>query len=363
MAKSAQRTKLARRAQPAQQVQSLPTQVTVLGDGSWGTAMALVLRRHCHVKLWSAFKEQADAMRKDNENKSFLPGHPLDSVVIVDDRKEAIEDAELIFVAIPSRYLRQQMRLFAKLIKARMEQLRQEKKKFFIVSLTKGFENKTWLLPTQIIEDVLGVKKMVMALSGPSHAEEVAKSIPTVVTLAGSNKKDMVLLQGLLSLPRFRIYTNSDIVGVQIGAAIKNVIAIAGGMCAGMGFGSNTLAALVTRGIKEMSRFSVVFGGKKQTLYGLAGIGDLIVTCFSEHSRNYRLGFAIAKGKTLQEYTSSTKMVSEGVQAVYSVYHYAKKKGLYMPITQMVYLVLYKQQPLDEAVNRLMTAPQKDEFI
>ena len=343
--------------------QSLPKQVTILGDGSWGTAMALILRKHCQVKLWSAFKEQADALRKDNENKLFLPGHPLDSITIVDDRKEALKDAQLVFVAIPSRYLRQQIKLFVKVIQNRIEQLRQEKKQLFIISLTKGFENKTWMLPTQIIEDVLHIKKSVMALSGPSHAEEVAKNVPTAVALAGPNKKDLVLLQGFLSSHRFRIYTNSDIVGVQVGAAIKNVIAIAGGMCAGLGFGSNTLAALVTRGVKEMNRFSVSFGGKKQTLYGLAGIGDLIVTCFSEHSRNYRLGFAVAMGTTLEEHLSSSKMVSEGVQAVYSIYHYAKKKGLYMPITQMVYLVLYKKQSLDEAVNQLMTAPKKDEFI
>ncbi len=328
--------------------------VTVLGAGSWGTTLALVLNQNNHlVTCWSFDKNDIEAIKKSKENKKFLPGITIpDSINFSNDLQASINSAEVIIVAIPSHAVRsvvQSIDLSAK-------------KDLIWVNVAKGIENQTLLRVSQVIEEVGQVSsENIGVLFGPSHAEEVSREIPTAIVSASKSQETATLVQNLFMTPYFRVYANLDIVGVELGGALKNIIAVAAGICDGAGFGDNTKAALITRGLVEISRLGVKMGAKPDTFAGLSGMGDLIVTCMSRHSRNRYVGEQIGKGRTLQEVLDEMVMVAEGVKTTASAYELSQKEGVEMPITGQVYKTLFEGKPPVEAMRNLMTRASKIE--
>jgi glycerol-3-phosphate dehydrogenase (NAD(P)+) len=326
--------------------------VTVLGAGSWGTTLALVLNQNNHlVTCWSFDKNDIEAIKKSKENKKFLPGITIpDSINFSNDLQASINSAKVIIVAIPSHAVRsvvQSIDLSAK-------------KDLIWVNVAKGIENKTLLRVSQVIEEVGQVSpENIGVLFGPSHAEEVSREIPTAIVSASKSRETATLVQNLFMTPYFRVYANLDIVGVELGGALKNIIAVAAGICDGAGFGDNTKAALITRGLVE--RLGVKMGAKPDTFAGLSGMGDLIVTCMSRHSRNRYVGEQIGKGRTLQEVLDEMVMVAEGVKTTASAYELSQKEGIEMPITEQVYKTLFEGKPPAEAMRNLMTRASKIE--
>ncbi|MBI1978113.1 MAG: NAD(P)-dependent glycerol-3-phosphate dehydrogenase, partial [Candidatus Omnitrophica bacterium] len=278
--------------------------VTILGDGGWGTALALVnSRKGNEVVLWSAFSDYAQVLNQKRENVKFLPGFKIpSSVTITSDLAKAVAFCEILVLAVPSQYLRN--------ILHKLKDFDLSNK--ILVSVAKGIENKTLALPSEIIRSVLGNVHLVV-LSGPSHAEEVARNIPTLVVVASKDKKFAETVQETFRDLNFRIYVQTDIIGVELGGALKNVIAIGAGICDGLGLGSNTKAALLTRGLLEMVHLGVRMGANPNTFFGLSGIGDLITTCISEYGRNLRVGRELGQGKKLKEIVGGMEMVAEGV--------------------------------------------------
>ncbi len=328
--------------------------VTVLGAGSWGTTLALVLNQNNHlVTCWSFDKNDIEAIKKSKENKKFLPGITIpDSINFSNDLQASINSAEVIIVAIPSHAVRpvvQSIDLSAK-------------KDLIWVNVAKGIENQTLLRVSQVIEEVGQVSsENIGVLFGPSHAEEVSREIPTAIVSASKSQETATLVQNLFMTPYFRVYANLDIVGVELGGALKNIIAVAAGICDGAGFGDNTKAALITRGLVEINRLGVKMGAKPDTFAGLSGMGDLIVTCMSRHSRNRYVGEQIGKGRTLQEVLDEMVMVAEGVKTTASAYELSQKEGIEMPITEQVYKTLFEGKPPAEAMRNLMTRASKIE--
>jgi glycerol-3-phosphate dehydrogenase (NAD(P)+) len=328
--------------------------VTVLGAGSWGTTLALVLNQNNHlVTCWSFDKNDIEAIKKSKENKKFLPGITIpDSINFSNDLQASINSAKVIIVAIPSHAVRsvvQSIDLSAK-------------KDLIWVNVAKGIENKTLLRVSQVIEEVGQVSpENIGVLFGPSHAEEVSREIPTAIVSASKSRETATLVQNLFMTPYFRVYANLDIVGVELGGALKNIIAVAAGICDGAGFGDNTKAALITRGLVEINRLGVKMGAKPDTFAGLSGMGDLIVTCMSRHSRNRYVGEQIGKGRTLQEVLDEMVMVAEGVKTTASAYELSQKEGIEMPITEQVYKTLFEGKPPAEAMRNLMTRASKIE--
>ena len=328
--------------------------VTVLGAGSWGTTLALVLNQNNHlVTCWSFDKNDIEAIKKSKENKKFLPGITIpDSINFSNDLQASINSAEVIIVAIPSHAVRsvvQSIDLSAK-------------KDLIWVNVAKGIENQTLLRVSQVIEEVGQVSpENIGVLFGPSHAEEVSREIPTAIVSASESQETATLVQNLFMTPYFRVYANLDIVGVELGGALKNIIAVAAGICDGAGFGDNTKAALITRGLVEINRLGVKMGAKPDTFAGLSGMGDLIVTCMSRHSRNRYVGEQIGKGRTLQEVLDEMVMVAEGVKTTASAYELSQKEGIEMPITEQVYKTLFEGKPPAEAMRDLMTRASKIE--
>lgn len=328
--------------------------VTVLGAGSWGTTLALVLNQNNHlVNCWSFDKNDIEAIKKSKENKKFLPGITIpDSINFSNDLQASINSAEVIIVAIPSHAVRsvvQSIDLSAK-------------KDLIWVNVAKGIENQTLLRVSQVIEEVGQVSsENIGVLFGPSHAEEVSREIPTAIVSASESQETATLVQNLFMTPYFRVYANLDIVGVELGGALKNIIAVAAGICDGAGFGDNTKAALITRGLVEINRLGVKMGAKPDTFAGLSGMGDLIVTCMSRHSRNRYVGEQIGKGRTLQEVLDEMVMVAEGVKTTASAYELSQKEGIEMPITEQVYKTLFEGKPPAEAMRNLMTRASKIE--
>ncbi|MBL8798719.1 MAG: NAD(P)-dependent glycerol-3-phosphate dehydrogenase, partial [Planctomycetia bacterium] len=271
----------------------MSNRIAVLGDGAWGTAIALVLaaRPEHQVLLWSAREENARVLRERRENVHYLPGVPIpESVELTADIQRAAEASDLWVSAIPTVYLRRTLEPLASALRAETPML----------SLSKGVEAATLLRPTQILEQVLGPRRLA-TLSGPSHAEEVSRGLPTTVVVASADVAFARWLQDCFSTERFRVYTNSDLPGVELGGALKNVIAIAAGIADGLGYGDNTKAALLTRGLAEMTRFGAALGARPQTFFGLAGIGDLITTCISRHGRNRHVGERLGRGEKLAD--------------------------------------------------------------
>jgi glycerol-3-phosphate dehydrogenase (NAD(P)+) len=325
----------------------MPTTIAVLGDGAWGTATALLLARtpEHRVRLWSARAESAARLRSDRENVRYLPGAPIpEAVELVTDPGAVVDGADLWVTAIPTVHLRPTLQRFAGLAGPVTA----------VVSLTKGIELATFRRPSEIITEVLGTERVV-ALSGPSHAEEVARGMPTSVVVAGADGGLAALVQGLFLTDRFRVYTNADLVGVELAGALKNVIGIAAGIGDGLGLGDNAKSALLTRGLVEMTRFGLALGAEPDTFQGLAGVGDLITTCFSPHGRNRRVGERLGRGETLAQIQATMPAVAEGVTTAKSVHDRTQPLRLEMPITTVVHRVLYEGLSPTDAVTELMT--------
>ena len=326
--------------------------ITVIGDGGWGTANAMLLAGYGHdVTLWGAFPEYIEEMRRTRKNEKFLKGVTLpENLNLESDRAKAVAGAEVVVLAPPSKFFTSVAETFKGLIT----------KDMLVVSITKGLCEKTNRRMTDLGAEILGTGPIV-ALAGPTHAEEVSRGIPTAIVAACEDAAKAKRVQEIWSGPKFRVYTSSDPVGVEIGGAVKNVLAISVGCSDGMGFGDNTRAALITRGLVEMKRFVLAYGGQEETLNGLAGIGDLIVTCTSVHSRNHSVGERLGKGEKIADILGSMQMVAEGVWNSKVVHEIAKKLGVEMPICEMVYALCYKGLSAADAAKKVMERRLKAE--
>jgi len=331
----------------------MSTKITILGSGAMATACSILLSDHADqdVAIWARNPDHARDMDRNRENKRLLPGVAIPSnVQIHAEIDKAVEDAEYLVAAIPTKFLRIALSGIAPSLQNGRP----------VVSVIKGMEIDSYMRPSEIICDVLG-KRPVVVLGGPSHAEEIARAMPASVVAASDDLALAKKVQNIFSTDRFRVYTNQDIVGVELGGALKNVIAIAAGICDGLQYGDNAKSALLTRGIVEMTRFGTVMGSEATTFQGLAGVGDLITTCFSQFSRNRKVGERLGRGESLNEIVSSMESVAEGVTTTKSVYRLASKKGIEMPITREVFRVLFEQKPPEEATNSLMMRPPREE--
>jgi len=325
------------------------TRVAVLGAGSWGTALAKHLADKGHeTSLWARRAELVDAMRATQRNERYLPGIALpERLVPTASLADALRAAELVLVVVPSHGLRELVREAKPLIPSDAA----------IVTATKGIENGTLMLMTDVLSDELGagIKPRLCALGGPSFAREVALSMPTAVSVASENDATAVHVQALFASDRFRVYTTEDIVGVELGGALKNVIAIAAGAAEGLGFGFNARAGLITRGIAEIARLAVHMGAHPQTLAGLSGLGDLVLTCTGDLSRNRRVGLELGRGRSLHDVLADMTMVAEGVKTAASAHALAEREGVDMPIAAEVYRALYEGKAPAAAVESLLT--------
>ncbi|WP_418790141.1 NAD(P)H-dependent glycerol-3-phosphate dehydrogenase [Phosphitispora sp. TUW77] len=330
--------------------------ITVIGAGSWGTALAVLLaRKNLQVKMWSVEKPVVEEMNNKKTNESYLPGVIIpDSVYVCHSVEEALKKATVIVMSVPSQAFREVVQNILPFLSG--EEM--------IVNTAKGIEEASLKRLSEVFyeESDKDFHRNYVALSGPSHAEEVSREIPTTVSVAGADRKICERAQDLFMSPRFRVYTNPDIVGVEMGGALKNVIAICTGISDGLGFGDNTKAALMTRGLAEISRLGVALGANPLTFAGLAGLGDLIVTCTSMHSRNRRFGIEVGKGKTVEEALKTVRMVVEGYRTTTAAYRLGKNMGVTMPITEQAYNVLYKARNTAEAVSNLMMRGKKHEI-
>lgn len=328
--------------------------ITVLSDGAWGTALALVLVNNKHdVTMWGPFPDYIEEMAKSRFNSRFLPGVKLDDRLKFEaDIKKAVENSEAILLASPSQYLRGVLEKFKPFFNTG---------KHLIINVAKGIEAETWLRMSEVVSSILGDCRYV-ALSGPSHAEEVSRKVPTLVAAASSDITNAECARDLFMNDYFRIYTSTDLLSVELGGALKNVMAIAAGIIDGMKLGDNPKAALITRGIAEMSRLGVALGGDLQTFSGLSGIGDLIVTCCSGHSRNRHVGECLGEGRKLNDIIQSMGMVvAEGVVTARGAKYFAEKANVETPIITEIYNILYNNKSPETAIRELMTRSPKQE--
>lgn len=329
-------------------------QISVIGAGSWGTALALLLDRNGNqVTMWSTFPEEVAALKKERENKRCLPGVQIpESIYLTDNLEEAMTGKDVIVLAVASPYTR--------LTAAKMAPYTKDGQ--IIVNVGKGIEESTLYTLTQVIEDEIK-NADVAVLSGPSHAEEVGRGIPTTCVVGAKTKHTAEYLQNIFMSEVFRVYTSPDILGIELGGSLKNVIALAAGMADGVGYGDNTKAALITRGMHEMTKLGVAMGGKMQTFSGLSGMGDLIVTCSSMHSRNRRAGILIGQGKSYEEAMKEVDMVVEGVYAAKAALKLSQKYNVPMPIVEQVNEILFHGKKPEEAVKELMLRDKKIESL
>lgn len=333
-----------------------PSTIAVLGAGSWGNSLAILLSQKGHnVTLWEFNQEAAELLQKTRKNIKYL-GEDIvfpESLYITSDLIPAVKTADILVLATPSHTIRSVVKNLIGLIKPES----------ILVNVAKGIENGSYFTMSQVISDVIpGINQnRIVALYGPSHAEEVSRGLPTTVVSASSDIETARKIREIFVTPMFRVYSNTDIMGVEIGGSVKNVMAIAAGISDGIGFGDNAKAALMTRGITEITRLGIAMGAKKETFAGLTGVGDLIVTCMSRHSRNRHVGEEIGKGKTLKQVLDSMIMVAEGVNTTKSTLGLAQKMGIDMPITQAVHSILFEDQNPKEVVKMLMTRSVKDE--
>jgi glycerol-3-phosphate dehydrogenase (NAD(P)+) len=327
--------------------------IAIIGAGSMGTAMAILLSKNNNkVTLWSPMKEEISMLEENREHITRLPGVKIpETVVFTTDMSTAVKDCELVVLAVPSQTTRQNCNALSKLIT----------KDTIVVTCSKGIEEGSCKLLSEIMQEELPLNNIAV-LSGPSHAEEIARDIPTTVVAASANIEVARLIQDLFMTPNFRVYTNTDVTGVELGGALKNIIALCAGISDGLGFGDNTKAALMTRGIAEISRLGVAMGGKADTFSGLTGVGDLIVTCTSMHSRNRRAGILIGQGKSVRQALDEVNMVVEGVATTKPAYDLASKLGITMPITTEAYRILFENKDPRCAVVDLMTRDKKTEM-
>lgn len=326
--------------------------ISVLGSGAWGTALAMLLLENGHdVTLWSYAEEESRVLRETGENP-MLKGVLLSKGLRLTSDMDCVKGCEVVVLATPSFAVRTTARKLAGLIAPGT----------IVVSVSKGIEKDTSLTLTEVIGEELGEDCKVVALSGPSHAEEVGRGVPTTVVSASRDQYAAELVQDLFMNRRFRVYASGDVVGVELSAALKNVIALSAGVCDGMGYGDNTKAALMTRGLTEIARLGEALGGRKETFAGLAGVGDLIVTCTSMHSRNRRCGILIGQGMPVEQAIREIGAVVEGYYAAATAKALADKWGVEMPITQAAYEVLYEGRDPREAIAELMTRAKKHEI-
>ena len=330
--------------------------IVVVGAGSWGTALALVLaNKGCFdVHMWEYDKELAEKMERERENAKLLPGVKFpDNLHVTNEDKDLLKNAKAVVFSIPSQVLRGVVARFS-------DQMRSD---LLIVNTGKGIEISSGLRLSEVIKDeILGkYHNNIVVLSGPTHAEEVCKGIPTTIVAAGKLDKAKAV-QEIFNSEVFRVYVNEDMIGVELGAAVKNCLALGAGISDGLGFGDNTKAALITRGVAEMIRFGEKCGANPKTFYGLSGIGDLIVTCASKHSRNRYVGEKLGRGETLKEILEGMTMVAEGVPTVKAVYTKAQELNVSMPIVEAVYKVLYEDEKAAVMVRELMSRDLKEEF-
>ena len=326
--------------------------ISVAGAGSWGTALAILLHDNGHeVILWSALKDEVSMLSEKREHESKLPGVKIpEEIAITDDLETTLKDRDLIVLAVPSPFTRSTARSMKNLVR----------KGQIIVNVAKGIDENTLMTLSEIIEEEIP-QANVAVLSGPSHAEEVGRKMPTTCVAGARTKETAEYIQGLFMSPVFRVYTSPDILGIELGGALKNVIALAAGTADGLGCGDNTKAALITRGIAEIKRLGVAMGAHAETLTGLSGIGDLIVTCASVHSRNRKAGYLIGKGYTMQEAMDEVKMVVEGVYSAKAALALSRKYHVEMPIVEEVNQVLFEGKSPKDALGELMMRVRKEE--
>ena len=327
-------------------------EIGVIGAGSWGTALAVVLAHNGHnVTVWSILEDEVEMLTKEHEHKDKLPGVKIpETISFTTDLKTAAAGKEMVVLAVPSPFTRSTAHNLAEFITEGQ----------LIVIVSKGIEESTLMIQSEIVEQEIP-QADVAVMSGPSHAEEVGRGLPTTVVAGAHTKKTAEQVQTFFMNEVFRVYTSPDMLGIELGASLKNVIALAAGMADGLGYGDNTKAALITRGIKEISRLGVAMGANSETLNGLSGIGDLIVTCASVHSRNRKAGYLIGQGRTMQEAMDEVKMVVEGVFSTKAAVKLGKKYGVDMPIVEQVNAVLFEGKDAAEAVNDLMMRSGKPE--
>jgi len=330
--------------------------IGVLGAGSWGTALANLLGlKGFKVDLWVFEKEVKEQIEAFRENKVFLPGFSLSTKLFPsNDIAGVVSEKDLVLIVVPSHVMRETAQKVSGLLS----------KETIIVSASKGIENKTHLTMSAVLKESLPEipEDSFTVLSGPSFAREVAKKLPTVVTVASKDKKLAGFVQNVFATPYFRVYTNNDMIGVELGGAVKNVIAIAAGIIDGLGLGLNTRAALITRGLTEIRRLGLKLGANPRTFTGLAGIGDLLLTCTGDLSRNHTVGKKIGEGRKLNDILSEMRMVAEGIKTAKSVYNLSLKLGVEMPISHEIYHILYDDVSPQDALLRLMTRDLKQEL-
>lgn len=319
--------------------------IAVIGSGGWGTAIAILLSSRGHnVYLWSWIQEETDRLANDRENKEFLPGVKFpETIYCTHDMAECTDGAELIITAAPSPATRTTAKQLSPHIKEGQK----------IVNISKGLEQGTLLRLSEVYKEEIP-QANISVMSGPSHAEEVSRGLPTTNVVASEDLQTAKFIQDVFMGEMFRVYTSTDIIGVELGGALKNVIALCAGISDGLGYGDNTKAALMTRGLAEIARLGKEMGADEKTFMGLSGVGDLIVTCTSMHSRNRRAGILLGQGKTLQETLDTVHMVVEGVNTATAAYNLSRKYDVSMPITEQAYKILYENKNAREAVNSLM---------
>lgn len=326
--------------------------VSIIGAGSWGTALASVLSHNGHeVTIWSVIEEEIRMLEEKREHVTKLPGVILaESIRFTTNLEAAIAERDLLVLAVPSVFTRSTARNMRPFVEEGQ----------LIVNVAKGIEEKTLLVLSDIVEQEIPQAR-VAVLSGPSHAEEVGRRLPTTCVAGAKTREAAEYVQNVFMNDVFRVYTSPDMIGIELGGALKNVIALAAGMADGLGYGDNTKAALITRGITEIGRLALAMGAKYETISGLTGIGDLIVTCASRHSRNRKAGMLIGQGKTMEEATEEVQMVVEGIYSAKAAMGLSQKYQVPMPIIEQVNLVLFDDKPVGEAVQELMLRDRKSE--
>ncbi|MBR1816837.1 MAG: NAD(P)-dependent glycerol-3-phosphate dehydrogenase [Lachnospiraceae bacterium] len=328
--------------------------VSILGAGSWGTAISVLLSGNGHnVMIWSVDKDELKMLDEEREHKTKLPGVKIsDDIRLTNDAKEAVDFAELIVMVVPSPFVRSTAKTIAPFV--REGQL--------IVNASKGIEESTLMVLTDVILDEIP-KAKVAVISGPSHAEEVGKKMPTTVVAGAENKEDALLVQDVFMSDYFRVYTSPDVLGIELGGSLKNVIALAAGIADGLGYGDNAKAAIITRGIAEIKKLGVAMGGDTETFGGLSGIGDLIVTCSSIHSRNRMAGYYMGQGMSYKEAMDKVKMVVEGVYSAKAALALSEKYNVEMPIVRMINNMLFGDLKAEDAGKLLLTRNRTSEYV
>lgn len=327
--------------------------ISVIGAGSWGIALAKLLFKNGHeITVWSILEEEIKMLQVNHEHKTKLPGVILPrEMKFTTDLRKAVEDKDLLVLAVPSPFVRSTAKALSPLVRENQ----------IIVNVAKGIEEESLLTMSEVISQEIPTAQVVV-LSGPSHAEEVGRGIPTTIVIGAKEKRMAEFIQNIFMSDVFRVYISPDICGIELGAALKNVVALAAGIADGLGYGDNTKAALITRGIAEITRLGIAMGGKAETFSGLSGIGDLIVTCASVHSRNRKAGVLIGQGKSVEEAMEEVKMVVEGVYSAKAAMGLSEKYKVSLPIIEQVNKVLFENKPAAEAVMDLMLRDKKDEY-